>query len=523
MDPFDRWLEADSRLKAAVHEFIASCSALQNANPTDVSDPVLDDKIAQIRARKSSLAARGTIITRSQDTIDRVLARFPSRASFQGLPAELLVRIFGFAIPSHCRWQYTTWRNGLVKITSVCRRFREAAIGAPLLWSHVDFYLTDYKEDSRPPHLENLWLERAKKSQLCVHFYCQSNLTEDYLPPYTPKMPKLPQMLAALVPYAKQIVELDLRNFEFGHLVESLTKIRLAQSNASPVTTLHVQSIQPRRPIVDNSRSLAWPSNFFTGLSQLHLNGIPRAGSPTLLELVKALNSCPNLHTLWIINLFILEDKSVRNYPKINLRQLRFLSLHWLREEGSQKLLSLLRPGNARLHLEIDMVASPDYLNVNKDFITNFRVESLYLRHVEYWDYDDPEINYYLPCMRSVRTLVLSLDHCATGPHLSSLISKGKQNSHTPQLPNLRTLYLMGGRFKPHNSDMLKQIIASYSLNKLVLLSCIPYSQDYPESENEKAERRYKDVLDWIRRRVPIFQVMRNQHWSWHQYEQNET
>ncbi|KAG8680576.1 hypothetical protein FRC09_018133, partial [Ceratobasidium sp. 395] len=360
MESLDRFLAAESRLKAATQEFLESCSALHNLHfDSNQSSAVQDEshaKIEQIRACKDSLTLTKNKISESQIVLDTVLRRFPPLAAALGLPAELLSTIFKHAVPPTCRWVWAIRPNTLLAIASVCRRWRGLAIQTPPLWSHIDFYLTDYDDNPRPPKIEQLWLERAKGSSLHVHFLRTS---DEFKGRYTPKLVALPRMIAALAPYSSQIITLRFANFEAKHLIETLAEIRLAQGATNLVTALDHSGLTNSYPYsstpIDTRPTPPWSPALFKGLSELLINNLPQSQCPTLSELVAILDSCPKLRSLQLRSIAVREDASVSSYPIVQLPELRYLNLRGIYERGQPRLLSILRPGRAELHLEISV------------------------------------------------------------------------------------------------------------------------------------------------------------------------
>ncbi|CEL54800.1 hypothetical protein RSOLAG1IB_07334 [Rhizoctonia solani AG-1 IB] len=504
-ETLDRFLQSESRLQAAVEEFLTACSALHNINLDDHStnNNDIDHKLNQIRARRSSLIAVEKNISKSQTLLNDALERFPPPASMRRLPTELLSRIFRHTVPRGCRSYSYDGTRILLVLTWVCRRWRELAIGTPSLWSHVDLELADYEDNPPPPEIERLWLERAGSLPLHVHFNCTNNEFEHY----TPRFTAFPQLLRILIPLASQIATLGFRGLGARQFVEGLTEIRLAQGPINRIVALYLAGAAGTGfapPGRIDPLPLAWPPSLFRGISELIIDDLPEAQCPSLYQLTTILSNCPQIYSLRLHQMTIREDPGAGSFPTVHLPHLRFLSLHDVSERSQRKILSFLRPGSAELHLEINVVEdNPPAFNAATTFITNFCVTSLCLWPPLFWDEDDTQISPYLPFAQSVHTLFLPLDIRSTSA-IATLLSPMGNRTWSPRLPNLKCLCLMHGRFWPGDSELLKRLIAAHSLQKLILVSCKPRVSEYEATGvEERNKAKYQEMIEWVSQKVP--------------------
>ncbi|KAG8721335.1 hypothetical protein FRC09_008055 [Ceratobasidium sp. 395] len=513
MDTLDRWLTAESRLTAAVQEFLDCCSALHNVNfdynENSTVQGELEAKLEQIRTRKPSLVVTQNLITESQTALDAVLARFPPLAAIQRLPIEILSLIFIYATPRLGQWdQWLRVRrySRLPAILSVCRRWRESAIQTPSLWSYIEFDFTDYGDHPRLPRAEQLWLERSKGSPLHIQFYCLRN--EDYGPPYVPRPLALPQMVEALLPYSNHIAALNLRKLEPKYLIETLTRLRLAQSDTNIMTTLNYSGFFNRLSyssgLVD-TQAIAWSSALFRNLSELSITTIPCDQCPTLSEVIKMLSNCPRLYSLQLGLIVVREDIDAQICPRVDLPHLRYLDIRDMRELAQQKLLSVLCPGTSELHLEI----SPDVEDIRTftattDFLTSFLVTSLGLWRWEVDEEYDPPIAPYFSFAQRIHTLILPLQWRSPRRTFESLMNVPDKRDLVPQLPNLKILCLIRGELYPEDAEVLERLTTIYSLDKLVLVGCTPRSSGWDIQAEEQGRKGYYATIERISQKVQV-------------------
>ncbi|KAG8728989.1 hypothetical protein FRC11_009758, partial [Ceratobasidium sp. 423] len=107
-----------------------------------------------------------------------VFIGFPSMSSINGLPDEILLRIFDYVpkmkpCPAGPR-PYITKRSRFltdpVSLSHVCSRWRRVVLNAPGLWSHIDLQPdVDTAELSRTVARLEAFLERSRPAVLDVH------------------------------------------------------------------------------------------------------------------------------------------------------------------------------------------------------------------------------------------------------------------------------------------------------------------------------------------------------------------
>ncbi|KAF8748578.1 F-box-like [Rhizoctonia solani] len=422
----------------------------------------LDRKITLVRGRRDSLTATESMISQSQTILNAALSQFRPLASIQRLPNELLSRVFNLAIPPYCRWAQFDDPDILLDITSVCRRWRKLAIQTPSLWSHVDFYLTDYEKDPPPPRIEQMWLERAKGTPL--------------------------HLVEILVPYASQIITLELFYFELRYIIETLTEIRLAQGITNPINTLHINGTGPTGSSRSNSPTPAWPASLFKGLSEIHIGELGEIHCPTLYQLASILNYA-----------------DTRNYPRVHLPHLRFLGLHGVFQHNQRNILSILQPVAWSCILKSTCIWTTNDFAATTSFITTFHVTSLCLWPPPWFNYDNPEIKRYLPFAQAVHTLLIPLEEGGTDEQLDALLTTNQAGASLPRLPNLKTLCLMAARFWPSGIKSLEKVVSTYSLNKIALIACGTGLSHARGPGDERLRIKFEGMLQRIPQRVPEF------------------
>ncbi|KAG9082793.1 hypothetical protein FRC07_014106, partial [Ceratobasidium sp. 392] len=307
---------------------------------------LLKDITTLIQSRLDSLDIAEGHISKSRIVLRRMLNRSTELVPISRLPSELLSRVFEFiSAPYYLDNHYDTSPNPLVVISSVCAQWREAAIQNASLWSHVDLN-ANFTDGEQPQYkIARLWMERARGTPLHVHLTHGKKRNRE----------RLPDLVSTIVPYANHVSSLRAAGFWIEDIFQIINDIRTAQSTDDLIATVIIEAISLGTTMVTNL--LNWPTILFKNLFELQLIEIPTDLSPTLYDIATILSGCPTLHTFRIHRTTIRGDDN-RIYPLITLPYLRRLHMQYFWENGSPTLLSLLRPGDLELHLEVNILTS---------------------------------------------------------------------------------------------------------------------------------------------------------------------
>lgn len=91
------------------------------------------------------------------------------RTSIHSLPVELLCRVFVLVVEPHDSMGDTAFDTRPVCLSHVCRRWREVALGTPILWRSIHFYHFDLFSPSKSlPDCVTAFLQRRQKVTLDI-------------------------------------------------------------------------------------------------------------------------------------------------------------------------------------------------------------------------------------------------------------------------------------------------------------------------------------------------------------------
>ena len=268
----------------------------------------------------------------------------------------------------------------LLHVSQACKLFRDAALDRPELWVRINL---------KYPNLAKEFLERSVDKPVSVFLYPPRS--ESYATKH--QIPLEVSTLEILRPHLDRITHLDLtysmptrRGYSGGdplgmHMpaLEALQVRNLwkeeedgdgsesdSQSVPPPVFSTQNEPYPRLRKIVLTSVDPPWDSSLFSGLTELILSFQAHEHAPTLEEFLKALDQCPKLEKLYLLNSGPKRLPDVPAAPvipkKVQLLHLQDLSI--THEEGRFMDIPLLLSGvsippSAKIHIQCNEAVGP--------------------------------------------------------------------------------------------------------------------------------------------------------------------
>ncbi|KAF8608717.1 hypothetical protein BDV93DRAFT_551536 [Ceratobasidium sp. AG-I] len=397
-------------------------------------------------------------------------------APINNLPAEILTRIFALAKP--CALHYSASHSdpgqfSITDIASVCSYWRKVALGAPLLWCHVDLSVGK-DHDANLALYARQALGRAGNLPLHVHLGGSGEHLENY---------RLPAQL--LFPFAHRIISLDLELDV--KIAQIILRDIFPPGYGSSIQELYVCDKDREGP--ENSGS---GFNFLGGerissdillpLSTLHLRGLLfKASSPALKgltelvlnpctahtqwaysELRSVLFSCLKLRSLALIRLRLIAD----NYhaQTIDLSELEVLDLRGNKFEDVLHILSWIDSQSNALSLSLSIGNDQPVTELYK--LRHFTGRSHVARFCLHMNSGiDLDLGTLSLVLRELLPLVEALAF-----QESAVIhrTKGPPPLPTEHFPCLHTLHLVECNLTPNG---LLHLLLSFSVQKIQIMS----------------------------------------------------
>ncbi|KAK7018481.1 F-box domain-containing protein [Favolaschia claudopus] len=115
------------------------------------------------------------------------------------LPNEIITETFLNFVPEYPKCSPTAGPRSPMRLTHICRLWREIALATPRLWRAMSLSLRS------PFSLHNLWLDRAGSLPLAIHI-------RELLSDYSESAPDIPELVPALLPYLPRCEYLQCRH-----------------------------------------------------------------------------------------------------------------------------------------------------------------------------------------------------------------------------------------------------------------------------------------------------------------------
>lgn len=280
------------------------------------------------------------------------------------LPTEILIKIFDKLLESYDLDQY--YKRGVAKISLVCSRWNTVAQGTPQFWSEIS-----------SGHSVTT-IERAlKKSGDCslkvhaVASYAWSNTGQ--------------RILELITPHASRWLSADLCLTSTTTFLESLTSfpaprlvsLRLSAPRNSSLSTLRPISLfQGNAPQLKNASFRAipipWDSPILSGLESLELRELDISNSPTSVQILRILESCPALETLVLQKNITTDWEIPEDMDCVHLPRLMTLKLEMSAAQGDglMELLDFQLTDATKIHLNYSIPSSQPHAPISFEKLT---------------------------------------------------------------------------------------------------------------------------------------------------------
>ena len=205
------------------------------------------------------------------------------------LPPETLAAIFSFVFPFEGKEDSGAGYLEGIRVTHVCRRWREAALDHPRLWSHIIFV------ELAPASMTEI-LARAKMAPL--------HLEADLINSSWDQLDVIERQLEAHISHTRHLCIRGELQIAFERLVSSAPTLEsLSLSHFGlPQAVIPVNLFNCTAPnlssLVLDGCDISWKSPLLKGLRTLRIVGPSTNARPKLEDWLDALNEMPQLKTL---------------------------------------------------------------------------------------------------------------------------------------------------------------------------------------------------------------------------------
>ncbi|KAG9106284.1 hypothetical protein FRC07_008888 [Ceratobasidium sp. 392] len=400
------------------------------------------------------------------------------------LPPELLIYIFTLAndcclydLPLSNNYR----RTEPTLFTSICTYWRQLALDAGALWSHIDLSLDQQTKDRSTARA--LFLrERARGTPLHLHV-CQVKDTDGhdlaavnrFLLHSANRTRSLDVSLAAPL---YELYHTTLICVDTGCVSGSMKSWKLHNKNNFELLGVDTnnRSRQDKTPpnYIQDARLLSltaldisgvfieWNSVAYHGLLDLRIEGLPEAKCPTIAQLAAVLEASPRLRILKLADIVIRDGGS---HPTlVRLEYLQKLDLRRLPTSHLCTLLEIIRPGRAELNASLKLNDELHTIHVASAFFQRSNITTLFV--------DGYSCRYYLPHLLRIppnlQQLVL-YSYDITRSEFPDLAETTFQADIPILWPNLRALKLVECRL---DASILYELVDSHRICKLRMWRC---------------------------------------------------
>lgn len=477
---------ASTLLRAALDRYLSACFAIQgchttvnaaNRFPPELSRRVTDE-LPQVSSYEAKLKEAKTAMNLSRNSCTDI-------APINSLPDEILSRIFNLVLDAQLR----ATDNGLqplspnqINICSlVCCRWRQVSISLGTLWSRIDINLAG----SSKQHLARAMVHAARAGHAPLDVRISDNFYADVADPLDGIFAEISQFLASIAP---RIRSLTLSINCYGKLYPTVTRACFASCVPGVLTRLALdarsdyrffeaaeepqmesQLIEVHKQVLEDlwlhvtvlqlhRFYLPWTSKAYHGLTRLHFTGSAFNAYISKQQLIKILESSPQLR-VFHFGLRIIDPFSADPLVPVHLECLEVLVWESTYADQLGTFLRLLTPGSSPLQVSIVKIRHQDsvLLDEMKRFFTRSNVTKLCMRPG-----DDckltPDLLDSLPPLEllTLQYFLIEVPPFPSGP-------TGESDSRSAR-PCFRALHLMRCRTR---LDALPQMVERHSIQKL--------------------------------------------------------
>ncbi|KAG2156178.1 hypothetical protein DEU56DRAFT_223683 [Suillus clintonianus] len=239
-------------------------------------------------------------------------------SSLWRLPNEILSQIFHLCLPED-KYLSPASKQAPMLLTTICRPWREVAVGTPSLWCRLDVDPSG-RDWEKAVVFYHSWLKRARGIPLSLAFKCWNSSEQRSL----------------LLPYVKQISSLAIRVYHGSgnpeHLLKDLPRLpalqelvvrsskfsaRMSKSISRLPSTMRSLDISELPPF--DIKRLAWFNHVWVHLTNVKIS---ICHPDALLHLLRL---CPNLSSLTVRTSFY-EAQILEPFTHANIQSLSFLN-----------------------------------------------------------------------------------------------------------------------------------------------------------------------------------------------------
>ncbi|KAG8761040.1 hypothetical protein FRC12_009461 [Ceratobasidium sp. 428] len=390
------WKSARSIMASAIQVYLSACATLRTACTDSVSQPAgrfaIEEALLAIDSELDSLALEGDMLRNGRALLAATRNYSARLTRVNALPSEILARIFAFSKTYKYCVDDGYWRPD--NFTSVCVYWRQVALAATNLWTHVDIGPTT------PYDLTGLLLDRSKDAPIHVHVI-ESKETSDTGDPYAYTCECIAQeVMSQLEPHIHRLRTLKIMSDTVdGEIIPAILDAWSTLDNVGAPVSLSVERPYSRRALVipaqdeisDNLEKLLlalnslhldcvhfdWASNAYRGLIDLRLSFFHyvHISTPQLFDI---LSSCPGLHTLKLRNLKVNHVEDWAKPNPITMGHLKVLNFIGIKVESASSVLSLIALPEFFTELSIDITLRSPIDNQLTDFFARSKLATLY-------------------------------------------------------------------------------------------------------------------------------------------------
>ncbi|KAF8606163.1 hypothetical protein BDV93DRAFT_362368 [Ceratobasidium sp. AG-I] len=357
------------------------------------------------------------------------------------LPPEILSRIF-VILAQYSRYAASIGDKSYnevdypLRLSSICVRWRQVAIGTPSLWSFLDLCKPEYSsEDFR---YLNVCYERSGNTPLTLRLgkyddECDlDNVDEQLEPLLSLCATRLESLVVAYhAPgFAKQVLSVLLARGAAGRVrklaLHANWEDDLVLADSSLSQRILDELFEPLQSLYLECVAFDWSTMRCRNLVELQLSRLDTSARPSSSQLASLLSANPNIHKLQISGFELSPYDST--LPQIKLSQLQNLELE-MDPELTQWLFTLLTPGTRDISLQIYSYATESHnaqvvietlcqffrrskivaLRMMGSRFVPFSSVAAYLPHLEILRVDGPGGGYDLSCIEPQAELLLKL------------------------------------------------------------------------------------------------------------------
>ncbi|KAG8775593.1 hypothetical protein FRC12_001399 [Ceratobasidium sp. 428] len=482
---FAEWKSARSLLAATIQSYLSTCSNLHTTCANPVFQPAtrfaVEEALVAIDTELESLALEEDMLCNGR-TLLAATRNYSARLTrVNALPSEILARIFAFSKT----YNYCI-DDGYLRpdsFTSVCVYWRQVALAATDLWTHIDIGPTT------PYGLTELLLDQSKDTPIHVHVIESEEASDTGDPDACTCGCAAEEIMSQLEPHIHRLRTLKIMaDSADGEIIPAiLDEWSTLDDIGAPVSLSVVRPYSKRVLLIPiekkppynlenlllafNSVHLdcvrfKWASSAYRGLVDLRLSfcRYVRISMPQLFDI---LSSCPGLHTLKLKKLRVNRVENWTQPDPVAMGHLKTINLTGIEIGSTGLVLSLIALPEFYTELSIKITPIGPIDNQLVDFFTRSRLATLYCRgppdHL-------PHDWAYLPFrhLPRFRKLVLNDFFLVDAPEIQSSTPFSLSGLQT----TLCSVIFLKSRL---DFESLKNLVVSFGIQDLRLERCLPY------------------------------------------------